>query len=125
MAGSLSNVRSELFKLFNGKLQKGKTNNTTKRKVKKQTSKSTFRRCLKWKVLIFTKHIISTKKRSSQTSSVSYIKRGMSIFSSSSSIHKGCNIGHGLFSPVAGLSFDSKNIFLQSGLTDMTTSCFN
>ena len=37
----------------------------------------------------------------------------------------GCNIGHGLFSPVAGLSFDSKNIFLQSGLTDMTTSCFN
>ena len=44
MAGSLSNVRSELFKLFNGKLQKGKINNTTKRKVKKQTSKSTFRR---------------------------------------------------------------------------------
>ena len=53
------------------------------------------------------------------------IKRGMSIFFSSSSIHKVCNIRHGLFSPVAGLSFDSKNIFLQSGLTDMTTSCFN
>ena len=69
-------------------------------------------------------HYKSTKKPS-QTSSVSYIKRGMSIFFSSSSIHKGCNIGHCLFSPVAGLSFDSKNIFLQSGLTDMTTSCFN
>ena len=127
-----------LFKLFNGKLQKGKTNNTTKRKVKKQTSKSTFRRCLKWKVLVFTKHIIKVQKTfftniqcviyqkrhikqlSSQTSSVSYIKRGIS-----SSIHKGCNIGHGLFSPVAGLSFDSKNIFLQSGFTDMTTSCSN
>ena len=62
MAGSLSNVRGELFKLFNGKLQKGKINNTTKRKVKKQTSKSTFRRCLKWKVLIFTKHIIKVQK---------------------------------------------------------------
>ena len=113
-----------LFKLFNGKLQKGKTNNTIKRKVKKQTSKSTFRKYLKWKVLVFTKHIINVQK-TSQISSVSYIKRGMSIFFSSSSIHKGCNIGHGLFSPVVGLSFDSKNIFLQSGFTDVTKSCFN
>ena len=69
-------------------------------------------------------HYKSTKKLSSQTSSVSYVKRGKSIFFSSSSIHKGCNIGHG-FSPVAGLFFYSKNIFLQSGLTDMTTSCLN
>ena len=50
-------------------------------------------------------HYKSTKKLSSQTSSVLYVKRGKSIFFSSSSIHKGCNIGHSLFSPVAGLFF--------------------
>ena len=32
-----------------------------KEKLKKQTSKSTFRRCLKWKVLVFTRHYKSTK----------------------------------------------------------------
>ena len=40
--------------------------------------------------------------------SVPYIKvRGMSVFFSSSSIHERCNMGHSLFSPVAGLSIDS------------------
>ena len=127
MARSLSNVRSELFKLFNGKLQKGKTNNTIKRKVKKRTSKSTFRRCLKWEVLVFTKHIVKVQKNFLHKHPVCHIsKDACQFFSPVAPYTKdACNIGHGLFSPVAGLSLNSKNIFLQSGLTDMTTSCFN
>ena len=63
---------------------KKKERQYNKKKVKKQKSKSTFRICLKWKVLVFTKHITKV-----HTSSVPYIKvRSMSIFFSSSSIHK-------------------------------------
>ena len=96
-----------------GKLQKERATIRQKRKVKKQKSESTFRRCLKWKVLVFTRHITKV-----HTSSVPYIKVG----------------GMSIFSPVALhtqmvnaflLIQILKNIFLRSGLTDMTTSCFN